>query len=101
MNEIGKAKIERIAKHARRNVQVNSGALLQIDLEDETVEIVEPSASGHRSPRYEFSGEAPRVYDDEPVTMSVWRSWVEWVIEQEGEYQAEQDAYIAYLESFG
>lgn len=95
-----KAKIERMAKYARSNVAVNSGALVQADFEGETVEVVEPAAWSHVAPHYEFSAEAPRVYDDEKVTAALWTNWLLDVIEREDEYRQEQSYLTAYLDSF-
>ena len=83
---VSKAKIERIARAGWANLTVNSGALLRIDLDEEAVTVAAVDASGHYAPRYPYSAEAPRVYDDAPVTLGVWREWVEQVIakEQEG-----------------
>jgi hypothetical protein len=76
-------KIDRIAWRAYQTMYVNTGALLQVDLDREAVSVVAVSASDHVSPSYPFSGEAPRVHGDAPVTLAVWRRWTENVIAQE------------------
>lgn len=81
-------RIERIARHAYQTMYVNTGALLKIDFDKDNVTVAAVSASGHRSPRCPFSAEAPRVYDDAPVTLEVWREWVKRVIESESEYSS-------------
>jgi thiamine pyrophosphate-dependent acetolactate synthase large subunit-like protein len=79
-------RIERIARRAYQIMYVNTGALLKIDFDKDVVSVAAVSASGHHSPRYPFSAEAPRVYDDAPVTLEVWREWVKRVIESESDY---------------
>jgi hypothetical protein len=81
-------RIERIARHAYQTMYVNTGALLKIDFDKDNVTVAAVSSSGHHSPRYPFSAEAPRVYGDAPVTLDVWREWVKRVIESESEYSS-------------
>jgi hypothetical protein len=76
-------KIDRIAWRAYQTMYVNTGALLQVDLDREAVSVVAVSASAPLNSHYPFSGEAPRVHSDAPVTLAVWRRWTENIIAQE------------------
>jgi hypothetical protein len=72
---------DRLARRLYRDYGlVNSSALVVILPEDEDYEVVATAAS-HVSPRYPYSAEAPMVYGDEPVTLAMWRGWVESVVE--------------------
>jgi hypothetical protein len=87
---MSKAAMDRTARWLAETVEVNSGALVQIDLDLEVGFVAEVSASTHVYPRHPYSAEAPRVYGDDPVTIALWRRWVEGVVEAEL-VQREQD----------
>lgn len=80
---------------------VNSGVLVQLYLSKsgKTVtgwDIAEVSAWSHVAPRYSYSGEAPRWYDDwgsltQARAKELWRGWIDGVIEAEQRYQEEVD----------
>ena len=76
-------KIDCIAWRAYQTMYVNTGALLQVDFDREAVSVVAARASDHVRAYYPFSGEAPRVHGDAPVTLAVWRRWTEIIIAQE------------------
>ncbi|MDI6872115.1 MAG: hypothetical protein QME79_12380 [Bacillota bacterium] len=79
---VSKAAVLRAAREMAESGLVNSGALVQLNPEDLTIEVVEASAASHVSPPYPLSAEAPRVYGDygDHDAEDAWLEWVAGVL---------------------